>query len=297
MQNKLKIGTRGSKLALWQAHFFQDALKDLGYESEIQIIKTKGDQIQNLSFDKLEGKGFFTKELEDALLNHDVDLAIHSLKDMPTTQPNGLCLASVSYREDPSDVLIIRKEVMQEGRLLSLPANAIIGTSSARRKAQIKHLVSDCEIKDIRGNVPTRIQKLIDGHFDAILLAQAGINRLALDLSDLKTITLHPSEFVPAPGQGVMVSQCRIDDIPTRKILKELHQTDVGDCINVERKVLQMLDGGCQLPLGVFCSKDAMGNYHVQSALEKDGELRRFKTSQSTRLGLSETILNVLTNE
>lgn len=297
MQNKLKIGTRGSKLALWQAHFFQDALKDLGYESEIQIIKTKGDQIQNLSFDKLEGKGFFTKELEDALLNHDVDLAIHSLKDMPTTQPNGLCLASVSYREDPSDVLIIRKEVMQEGRLLSLPANAIIGTSSARRKAQIKHLVSDCEIKDIRGNVPTRIQKLIDGHFDAILLAQAGINRLALDLSDLKTITLHPSEFVPAPGQGVMVSQCRIDDIPTRKILKELHQTDVGDCINVERKVLQMLDGGCQLPLGVFCSKDAMGNYHVQSALEKDGELRRFKTSQSTRLGLSETILNALTNE
>lgn len=294
--NKLIIGTRGSKLALWQAYYTQDRLKEIGIASELKIIKTKGDKIQHLSFDKIEGKGFFTKEIEDELLAGSIDLAVHSMKDMPTTQPEGLTLTAISYREDPADCLVIRKEAVAEGKLLKLSENPIIGTSSARRKALIKSFRSDVELKDIRGNVPTRLQKLREGQFDAILLAMAGIKRLDLDMSDFETIRLNPKEFVPAPAQGVLTWQTKTDNKNVRRILQKIHRSDVLKCTNVERKVLKLLDGGCHLPLGVYCEADDMGYYHVCAILSGglDKELNVVNLSSSTTNNLAETVFTAL---
>ena len=153
-----------------------------------------------MSFDKIEGKGFFTKEIEDALLRGDIDLAVHSMKDLPTESPEGLKIAAVSYREDPADWLLIDPSKTADNQIFKLKENAIIGTSSARRKAQLLDFRPDIQLKDIRGNVPTRIEKLRNGDFDAIVLAAAGIKRLELDLSDLTIIRLNPREFIPSPS-------------------------------------------------------------------------------------------------
>ena len=180
------IGTRGSALALWQANYTKDVLEKKGHAVEIKIIETKGDVSQqwNTSFDKLEGKGFFTKELEEALLNKTIDVAVHSHKDLPTENPDGLIIAGVSSRENPADWLIMREECEDDTQKFSLKKGAKVGTSSARRKSQFLAFRPDIEIADLRGNVPTRIQKLKDGQYDAILLAAAGLERLELDLSD-----------------------------------------------------------------------------------------------------------------
>ena len=250
---KIRIGTRGSDLALWQAHFVRRQLEEIGCDVSIQIIVTQGDRIQDLSFDKLEGKGFFTKEIEQALLNEEVDLAVHSHKDLETTQPEGLHIAAVSYREDASELLLMRREAFDTDQDWKLKANAVIGTSSARRKAQILAQRPDLEIKELRGNVPTRIDKLRQGQYDAILLARAGVLRLELDLSDLETIVLDPTSFIPAPAQGVLGLQTRVSDTVTTEILQKLHHSDVATRIGLERSVLRQMDGGCQLPLGVYC--------------------------------------------
>ncbi len=163
MNRKIKIATRGSELALWQAHFVQAELKKLGAESELLILKTQGDRIQHLSLDKLEGKGFFTKEIEEALLTNQADLAVHSHKDLPTESPEGLVIAAVSYREDPRELILIRKESYDRKRKFGYKENAVLGTSSARRKAQLLAFRPDTKTEDLRGNVPTRIQKLRDG--------------------------------------------------------------------------------------------------------------------------------------
>ncbi len=293
------IGTRGSDLALWQAHFLQTELKAVGIEATLVIIKTKGDKIQDLSFDKIEGKGFFTKEIEDALLESKVDIAVHSMKDLPTTNPDGLVIGAVSHRADPRDVLLIRKESVVKANDLGLKDKAIVGTSSARRKAQIKNLVNSVIIKDIRGNVLTRVNKLRSGDFDAILLAKAGLDRLKLDVSDLEVVALHPKEFVPAPAQGVLAFQCRADDIEVRKILIKLHKSEVAECTNVERKVLNMMDGGCHLPLGIHVFKDANMNFHAHAAYatSEDEPLRQFSYSQSTHHNLAQIVYDNLTKK
>lgn len=294
--DKLIIGTRGSKLALWQAYYTQEKLEAIGIESELKIIKTQGDKIQHLGFDKLEGKGFFTKEIEDALLNNEVDVAVHSMKDMPTTQPEGLCLAGVSYREDCADLLVIRKEMADTNQLLQIPQNGIVGTSSARRKAQMQTARPDVQLKDIRGNVPTRLQKLRDGEFDAILLAIAGINRLKIDMTEFITIRLSPKEFIPAPAQGVLTWQTKSDNTKVRKIVRKLHDSEVLKCTNVERKVLRMLEGGCHMPLGVYCERDSLGHFHVWATLGSDvGEELKFVTmSSSTTNNLAEQVFDKL---
>ena len=252
---KVVIGSRGSDLALWQAHFVEAELKKLGCEVEINIIKTQGDKIQHLSFDKLEGKGFFTKEIEDALLSKTIDLAVHSHKDLETTPPAGLKIACVSERANPADILLINKNAVDTQQKWSLKKEAIVGTSSARRKSQVLAYRSDVTINDLRGNVPTRIQKLRDGNYDAILLAKAGVDRLALDLSDFIEIVLDPIEFVPAPAQGVLGLQIRNDDTELFDVLQKMNFPDVQKRIELERKVLNLLEGGCQLPLGVFCDE------------------------------------------
>jgi hydroxymethylbilane synthase len=253
---KITIGSRGSDLALWQANHVKSQLENLGHEVEIKVIVTQGDAIQHLSFDKLEGKGFFTKEIETALLEESIDLAVHSHKDLETNPPAGLVIAAVSEREDPSDLLLINKSKVDKKQAWNLALDASIGTSSARRKSQILRFRNDLKISDLRGNVPTRIQKLRDGNYDAIVLAKAGVDRLQLDLSEFFVEVLNPTEFVPAPAQGVLGLQIRKDDTRMAEIMQNLNHTDVAKRIGVERKVLSLLDGGCQLPLGVYCPNE-----------------------------------------
>lgn len=252
----IRIGSRGSDLALWQANHVKAQLEQLGCSVELIIIKTQGDEIQHLSFDKLEGKGFFTKEIEHALINESIDLAVHSHKDLETDPPAGLVIACVSEREDPADLLLVSKESMSHEFLWDLKENAVVGTSSARRKSQVLRFRDDVTLKDLRGNVPTRIQKLRDNEYDAILLAKAGVDRLNIDLSEFHTVRMDPTEFVPAPAQGVLALQIREKDEKLFQILQQMNHPDVQKRIAVERKVLNLMEGGCQLPLGVYCDEE-----------------------------------------
>ncbi len=261
MERKIIIGSRGSDLALWQANFVQQSLKKIGVSAEIKIIKTQGDKIQHLSFDKMEGKGFFTKEIEEALLNKSIDLAVHSHKDLETNQPTGLKIAAVSEREDPSELLLIKKSSFDSNQKYGIKENGVIGTSSARRQTQLRAFRPDLEMKDLRGNVPTRIDKLRNEDYDAIMLAHAGVKRLKIDLKEFETLVLDPKEFVPAPAQGVLGYQIRKEDVELEKALQAMNAPAVQDNISVERAILNRMEGGCQLPLGVYCEKK--DNYKV----------------------------------
>ncbi|MEO8087983.1 MAG: hydroxymethylbilane synthase [Bacteroidota bacterium] len=256
MNPVLKIATRGSDLALWQANHIASKLNAIGLKTELKIIKTQGDKIQHLSLEKLEGKGFFTKEIEDALLNNEADLAVHSHKDLPTEPHPDLIIAAVSDREDPSELLLIRKESVDVKQKLSLKKNAIVGTSSSRRKSQLLAFRKDIELKDLRGNVPTRIDKLRKENYDAILIAAAGVERLELDISDLHAEKLNPKEFVPAPAQGVLAIQIRKGEKELWTKLQSINQSSVAMQIGVERKVLTLFHGGCQMPVGAYCEYD-----------------------------------------
>jgi len=249
----ITIGSRGSDLALWQANFIKDKLATIGVKATIAVIKTQGDRIQDLSFEKMEGKGFFTKELETALLESTIDLAVHSHKDLETVSPDELIIGAVSQRENPCDVLLINNDAVCTSQHWHLKKNSRIGTSSARRKAQLIAHREDLHIQDIRGNVPTRIQKLQAGHFDAIIIAQAGIKRLNIDTSAFHSVELSPSEFVPAPAQGVLGIQIRKNDRQLFDLLAQINDIHTQKIVEMERQVLRLMDGGCQLPLGVYC--------------------------------------------
>ncbi len=254
-KKQLIIGTRGSALALWQAHYTQTQLTKLGYDSTLKIIETKGDAIQNLSFDKLEGKGFFTKEIEDALLNFEIDIAVHSHKDLPTLNPTGLEIAAVSYRANPSDTILIRKESYEATKDLFVKENAVIGTSSPRRNQQLQLYRKDILIKDLRGNVDTRINKLKKGMYDAIVLATAGLERLQIDTTALICIHLDCKKIIPAPAQGVLAWQIRVDDERLQSVCKQLNNEHTAAEIGIERRLLNQLEGGCRVACGVYCTK------------------------------------------
>ncbi|MGB0914640.1 MAG: hydroxymethylbilane synthase [Crocinitomicaceae bacterium] len=283
------IGSRGSDLALWQAYFVKSELEKLGCTVELNIIKTQGDAIQHLSFDKLEGKGFFTKEIEDALLSKKVDLAVHSHKDLETNPPAGLKIACVSERANPADILLINKNAVDTSQKWSLKANAIVGTSSARRKSQVTKYRPDTTINDLRGNVPTRIDKLRQGNYDAILLAKAGVDRLELDLSEFLEVVLDPTEFVPAPAQGVLGLQIRNEDDELNEILQKMNFPEVQKRIELERKVLNLLDGGCQLPLGVYC--DEAHNLFVSFADGLEGDCVSLNYKVENFEGMAEKVI------
>lgn len=252
----LIIGTRGSRLALWQADHIEARLRAAGHASAQRIIKTQGDRVQELSFDKMEGKGFFTKEIEAELLNGTVDLAVHSCKDLETRDPDGLHISAIAGRAACEELLIIRRQA-RDGRMdLELKQQAVVGTSSARRKSQLKLLRPDVTITDLRGNVPTRVEKLRSGDYDAILLAKAGIDRLELDLSDLHVITLDPRVFVPAPAQGALAIQTRRADERANQAAEDLHDDAAALCTGLERAVLFGYRGGCQVPLGVHAVRN-----------------------------------------
>jgi len=293
LDRTLIIGTRGSELALWQANFVKDSLAAIGIPAELKIIKTQGDRILNLSFDKLEGKGFFTKELEEELLAGTIDLAVHSHKDLPTENPPGLIIAAVSEREDPSELLLILKDCVDVHQKLSVKFGATVGTSSNRRKAQLLAYRPDLEIEDLRGNVPTRIEKLRDEKYDAIMIAKAGVARLGIDLSEFHVEVLTPNEIVPAPAQGALAIQTRETDTELFNALQVLNHPDVAEELAVERTVLKLFGGGCHLPLGCYCYKED-GQFRVFTSKAETGDDfpdRLFLEAASTA-GLAEKVVS-----
>ena len=256
MRSPLIIGTRGSELALWQANYVKDLLHELGYPCELKIIKTQGDNMQELSPDKMEGKGFFTKEIEDALLREETDIAVHSFKDLPTESPAGLYIAAVSEREDPSELFLVRKEALDPKKKFGIKIGGHVGTSSARRKSQLLAFRPDLKVTDMRGNVPTRLNKLREGMYDGIMLAFAGVERLGLNTDDFFVEKLSPEEIIPAPAQGIVAIQVRESDKALHEILKAIDNREVRIISELERKVLNLFQGGCQTPVGVYATYD-----------------------------------------
>ena len=240
----LTIGSRGSPLALWQARFIAVQLAKAGVESRVEIIKTTGDHMQTASLALAGGKGLFTKEIEEALLNGQIDLAVHSLKDLPTESPQGLTIAAVPFRANPFDAMV-------GARLADLAHGALVGTSSPRRAAQLRMLRPDLKIEAIRGNVDTRLRKLREGRFDAILLAAAGLERLGLANEIAEVFT--PDRLCPAPGQGALGVQTRIND-EAQRICRRLNHAASSQAVRAERAVLSGLGGGCQLPVGAYAT-------------------------------------------
>ena len=295
MKNTIIIGSRGSELALWQARYVQTLLRTAGFEVGIKVIQTKGDAIQHLSFDKIEGKGFFTKELEEALLQGEIDLAVHSYKDLPTQSEEGLTIAACSYRDNPFDILVIHPDAVDHTRPLNLRQNAVVGTSAARRKAQLRSIRPDLELMDLRGNVPTRLGKVGKG-YDAVVLAAAGLNRLQLVLKHYHILTLSPTQSVPAPAQGVLAYQIREGDVQMKQIVSHLNQPDVAKLVNLERDILHQLGGGCQQPIGVYATQNEDQEYLVWASFangEHDFPRRVFLKSPNIS-GLADEILTRL---
>ena len=254
----LRLGTRGSKLALWQAEWVRAALSRHGVSAELVIIKTRGDADVDRPLHQLEGKGFFTKEIEDALLDGRIDVAVHSLKDLPTSLPEGLTLGAVPERGDPRDVLITRREGISS--IAGLTPGAKIGTSSLRRVAQIRYLRPDLEVVPLRGNVPTRVDKVMQGRGDlaAALLAAAGLERL--ELAARIAARLDPLELMPAPGQGALGLEVRADDRTARAALQPLEDPASARAVAAERSLLAALGGGCQAPVAASCDHGEGGS-------------------------------------
>ena len=260
----IRIGTRGSDLALWQARYIAGLIG--GDRARIVIIKTKGDRVRNVSFDKMEGKGFFTKEIEEALLDGRVDLAVHSLKDLPTDETEGLTIAAVSRRGSPADVLLIRSGSVAHHSPLPLREGASVGTSSLRRAAQIRHIMPSLSLAPLRGNVPTRVRRLRDGRYDAIILAQAGIDRLEMDLGGLELFTLPYDVFLPAPAQGALALQIRRGDRDLETYLKSFNHQETELAVMAERQFLRSFGGGCHVPIGAL-GRIAGGNIELSGVV------------------------------
>jgi hydroxymethylbilane synthase len=253
----LTIGSRGSQLALWQARWIQARLAAFDVECRLEIIHTTGDKITDVALSKVGTKGLFTKEIEEALLQGAIGLAVHSLKDMPTSLPPGLTLAAIPEREDPRDALV-------GARLADLPQHSRVGTSSLRRAAQLRGVRPDLEIENIRGNVDTRLRKLDEKQYDAIVLASAGLRRLGLDnrISEL----LDPSVMCPAVGQGALAVETRDDGGEAHEVCKRLDHRETRIAVTAERAVLAALGGGCQVPIGAYATV-AHDRIHLQAVI------------------------------
>ncbi|HEX8747557.1 MAG TPA: hydroxymethylbilane synthase [Pyrinomonadaceae bacterium] len=254
----LTIGSRGSRLALWQANWVKDSLmsRHEALEVRIEIIKTSGDMMRDVPLVTIGGKGAFTKEIEEALLDGRIDLAVHSLKDLPTILPQGLQLSAISEREDARDALILRADSASESASLeSLPHGAVVGTSSQRRMAQLRYLRKDIQIKDLRGNVDTRLRKLDEGGYDAIILASAGLRRLGYGHRISQAI---PTESIlSAVGQGALAVETRADDARTIRFVEPLNHEPTRLSCTAERALLRALGGGCQTPIAAHAVIDA----------------------------------------
>lgn len=243
----LRIGTRGSVLAKWQAEFVRKQLFSLaGIEAEIVIIKTAGDKLPTASLGQIGGKGVFIKELEEALLDERIDVAVHSVKDVPTDTPSRLMFPAVCKRADVRDCLVGARGAM----LANLRQGARVGTGSLRRQAQLRHLRPDLDVRDLRGNVDTRLRKVESGEYDAVMLSKAGLDRLGW--SDRITEVMSPENFLPAVGQGAIAVECRLRDTEAGDMLTVLDDAEARTAIIAERALLSAMHGGCQVPLGAW---------------------------------------------
>jgi len=251
MRDYFIIGSRGSKLALWQAEWVKSQMESLRPEArvEIEIIKTSGDVMRDVPLAVIGGQGVFTRELEEALLARRIDIAVHSLKDLPTTLPAALAITAITEREDARDALVlpIANNEQKTTSLKDLPPGSTIGTSSLRRQAQLKHLRPDLVIKDLRGNVDTRLRKLDEGQYDAIILASAGLRRLGFD--GRISAALSTAESLPAVGQGALGIETRADDEGTNELIALLEHAPTRAACTAERTLLRSLGGGCQVPI------------------------------------------------
>lgn len=281
----VRIGSRGSQLALWQANHIAGRLREQGHEVSIEIIRTTGDAMHSLSFAQVGTKGMFTKEIEDALVDGRIDMAVHSLKDLPTTLANAFTLAAIPKRADPSDVLVSERYES----FAALPQGARVGTSSLRRRAQLSVERRDLEYVEFRGNVDTRLRKLSEGLVDAVILAAAGLERL----NRTEHIRERFPAFVlcPAAGQGALAVETRAGDVDTIEALAFLDDAATRFAVTAERAALAALGGGCQVPIGIYC--DAVeGGFRIAGAVAKpDGssvlraELEHQKTANPEELG------------
>ncbi|HKW41728.1 MAG TPA: hydroxymethylbilane synthase [Gemmatimonadales bacterium] len=274
MKDSLTLGTRGSRLALWQAEWVKVALAQSGVAVALEIIKTRGDAEVDRPLQQLEGKGFFTKEIEDALLDGRIDVAVHSLKDLPTRLPDGLALGAVPRRAGAAEALVTRGG--RVASLADLPAGAKVGTSSLRRIAQVRYQRPDVTTVALRGNVPTRLRKVKDGRdgLDAALLAAAGLERL--DLGDEIAARLDPLEIMPAPGQGALGLEVRADDARVRATLAPLDDPSSARQIAAERALLAALGGGCQAPVAAYVeTREAGGGMRLYGRVTaQDGSVQ-----------------------
>jgi len=282
---QLRIGSRGSQLALWQANHIAWRLREKGHEVAIQIIKTTGDKITDVALAKVGTKGMFTKEIEEALAAGEVDLAVHSLKDLPTELTEGFEIAAITTREHPNDVFLsVKYESIQD-----LPQGARVGTSSLRRQAQLMAIRPDFDIHPLRGNVDTRIRKLEEGQYDAIILAAAGLNRLGKTEFVRQVI---PTEVMcPAAGQGALGIEIRLGDTRMRELLSFLDDSNARATTQAERALLNQLGGGCQVPIGAHAIV-TNGQIHLNGIVAKpDGTLiLREQQAGSDPVALGETV-------
>ena len=291
---RIVIGTRGSELALWQANHVRDALRDAhdGLDVELEIIHTKGDLILTSPLHKMLDKGLFTKEIESALLARTVDLAVHSLKDLPTELPPGLALAVVTEREDPADMLITKVPATLD----DLPIAAAVLTGSLRRTAQLLAARPDLEIRPVRGNVATRLRKLDESDAAATVLARAGLSRLGL--LDRPAMRLDPAEFLPACGQGALGIEIRAGDLAVAELLAPLNDTTTRAAVTAERTFLADLGGGCQAPFGAYARLADDGvTFEIDGIIASlDGQrlLRRTLTMPASDVGDGEALGHAL---
>ncbi len=277
----LRLGTRGSKLARWQAEWVAEELRRHGQSVELVEIATRGDVQQVGPIEEIGTRGVFTKEIQRAILAGDVDLGVHSLKDLPTEPIEGLVLAAVPVRESAADVVVVARREARGARsedlLAVIPRGARVGTGSLRRQAQLRYLRPDLQVGDVRGNVDTRLRKLDEGQFDAVVLAEAGLRRLGM--ADRITQVLPLDVMLPAVGQGALGIECRVDDAETREILAPLEDGEARAAVTAERALLEHLRGGCMAPVGAHGRIEA-GRLHLSAVVLSADGTRRLAASE-----------------
>tara|TARA_B100001250_G_scaffold72479_1_gene58911 strand:+ start:63156 stop:64064 length:909 start_codon:yes stop_codon:yes gene_type:complete len=297
----IKIGTRGSDLAIKQSSSVAKRLSSMGHKTELVKIDTVGDLSNNLNFNEIGPIGIFIKEIEKALIEGKVDIAVHSCKDLPAKSLEGLTIAAISERIDPADIIIANKDYIDTSLgFIPLKENSVIGTSSVRRKSWLEYFRDDIKIKPIRGNVPTRIKKIHKG-YDAVVLANAGIQRLLdnkinLNLEGLEIIRLDPEIFIPAPSQGAIAIQCQKRNINIKKIIESINDADARRDVDLERLLLAQFEGGCNLPFGAYCFPDRDNNQYIKlvSRIELNGKIIESRVRGKDRKELFKKTMSIL---
>lgn len=299
-ESPMILGTRGSLLALWQANHIKDRLESKGVNVRLKSIKTSGDKMLDSPLAKLGGKGLFTKELENELLNGEIDFAVHSLKDMPVIIPARLTLAAITRREDSRDCFVSQKYKNVE----SLPQNARVGTTSLRRAMQLRAMRGDLDSKNLRGNIQTRLNKLKSGEYDAIILAAAGLKRLGIESEIAHLHYFSENEMIPAMAQGALGLECRdvkysphFRDHAVTKILESLNHKDSAFCCGIERAFIRILGGGCNSPIGIHARLLSGGVVEISCVIGSVDAMRILRDSRTCSKGEVEYVLQDMINK